>query len=71
MGEDVEGIRREPVTAWFADHIADLAPPLDFSLIAGGHSNLTFDVTDRADGHWVLRRPPLRPGAGHGPRHGP
>ncbi len=59
MGEDVEGIRREPVTAWFADHMADLAPPLDFSLIAGGHSNLTFDVTDQADGHWVLRRPPL------------
>ena len=59
MGENVEGIRREPVTAWLADRVDDLVPPLDFSLIAGGHSNLTFDVTDQADGHWVLRRPPL------------
>ncbi len=59
MGQDVEGIRREPVTAWLAERLPDLAPPLDFSLIAGGHSNLTFDVTDQADGHWVLRRPPL------------
>ena len=34
-------------------------PPLTFDLIAGGHSNLTFGVRDEADGHWVLRRPPL------------
>ncbi|MBS1847699.1 MAG: phosphotransferase family protein [Actinobacteria bacterium] len=33
--------------------------PLEFSLISGGRSNLTFDVTDAAGGHWVLRRPPL------------
>jgi aminoglycoside phosphotransferase (APT) family kinase protein len=33
--------------------------PLQFDLIAGGHSNLTFTVTDAAGTKWVLRRPPL------------
>jgi aminoglycoside phosphotransferase (APT) family kinase protein len=28
-------------------------------LIAGGHSNLTYTVTDQNDDRWVLRRPPL------------
>lgn len=37
----------------------DVTQPLTFSLISGGRSNLTFDVTDAAEGHWVLRRPPL------------
>ncbi len=59
VDKPVEGIQREPVTAWLAERLDDLVPPLDFSLIAGGHSNLTFDVRDQADGHWVLRRPPL------------
>jgi aminoglycoside phosphotransferase (APT) family kinase protein len=31
---------------------------LGFRLVAGGRSNLTFEVTDSAAGHWVLRRPP-------------
>ena len=30
-----------------------------FDLIAGGHSNLTFRVTDATGSRWVLRRPPL------------
>nr|WP_283250914.1 phosphotransferase family protein [Rhabdothermincola salaria] len=30
-----------------------------FDLIAGGHSNLTYRVTDTAGRRWVLRRPPL------------
>lgn len=54
-----KGINRDHVTAWFGDHATALTPPLDFDLIAGGHSNLTFKVTDQADGQWVLRRPPL------------
>ncbi|MCB0962700.1 MAG: phosphotransferase family protein [Acidimicrobiales bacterium] len=55
---DIAGIDREPVTAWFREHTA-ARPPLDFELIAGGRSNLTFRVTDAADGAWVLRRPPM------------
>src|SRR5580765_6368931 len=55
----VEGVDGPKVTAWFAANVDGVNPPLDFKLIAGGHSNLTFSVTD-ADGRmWVLRRPPL------------
>lgn len=59
-GSTVEGIDAEPVTAWFAEHAADVEPPLTFELITGGHSNLTFRVTDAAGTRWVLRRPPLK-----------
>jgi len=54
----VPGIDVDPVTAWFTEHAPTVAPPLAFELIAGGRSNLTFRVTDQADGDWVLRRPP-------------
>ena len=55
---DVAGIDADAVTSWLADR-ADLYGPLQFSLIAGGHSNLTYRVTDAAGRRWVLRRPPL------------
>ena len=54
-----EGIDLEPVTGWLREHIRDLAPPLSFSLIAGGHSNLTYRFVDRRSRAYVLRRPPL------------
>ena len=53
-----EGIDGERVTTWLADHVG-LAPPLDFALISGGRSNLTFAVEDAAGRRVVLRRPPL------------
>jgi aminoglycoside phosphotransferase (APT) family kinase protein len=56
---EVKGIRAEPVTEWFREHIPGVQPPLRFSLIAGGHSNLTYRVTDSAATDYVLRRPPL------------
>jgi aminoglycoside phosphotransferase (APT) family kinase protein len=40
-------------------HISEIDPPLTFSLIAGGRSNLTFRVEDTAGRAWALRRPPL------------
>ena len=55
----VEGIDEEPVTRWLAERIPGFTPPLTFTLIAGGRSNLTFRVTDRKGGACVLRRPPL------------
>jgi aminoglycoside phosphotransferase (APT) family kinase protein len=58
-GTEVEGVDLSRVTAWFAENVADAEPPLQFTLIAGGHSNLTFGVTDAAGHHYVLRRPPL------------
>jgi len=53
-GADVQA-----VTEWLADRIDGLTPPLDFTRIKGGHSNLTFDVKDGAGNRYVLRRPPL------------
>lgn len=47
------------MTAWFAEHLPEAEPPLEFSVIAGGHSNLTFAVRDSEARRWVLRRPPL------------
>ena len=55
----VEGIDGPKVTAWAADCIDALQPPLTFGLIAGGHSNLTYKFTDSAGEAYVLRRPPL------------
>ncbi len=56
---DVQGIDVEAVTGWYREHVPGTEPPLDFHLIAGGHSNLTFRVTDAAGRQSVLRRPPL------------
>ena len=52
------GINSENLNAWFRENIEGAEPPLEFDLIAGGHSNLTFRVTDRGGNHFVLRRPP-------------
>jgi aminoglycoside phosphotransferase (APT) family kinase protein len=60
MTDAPQGIDAANVTAWFEQNIPDTVAPLEFELIAGGHSNLTFRVTDAADRHTVLRRPPLR-----------
>jgi len=54
-----QGVNRDNVTAWFGDHAPEVSAPLVFALITGGHSNLTFKVTDQQDRAWVLRRPPL------------
>jgi aminoglycoside phosphotransferase (APT) family kinase protein len=58
-GEDVLGIDGPAVTGWFQEHIGEVDGPLTFELIAGGHSNLTYRVTDAGGGAWVLRRPPM------------
>lgn len=57
--QPIEGIEIDGVTRWFEQHAPEGSGPLTFDLITGGHSNLTFKVSD-TDGHqWVLRRPPL------------
>ena len=55
----VEGINVEKVTEWLVERIPGIKPPLSFSLIAGGHSNLTFRCEDTNGSAYVLRRPPL------------
>jgi aminoglycoside phosphotransferase (APT) family kinase protein len=62
MPEDVDvaspGIDRERVTRWLGAHVPGLRGPVEFTLIAGGRSNLTYRVTDAAGMAWALRRPP-------------
>ncbi len=63
--EHIDGIEPEAVSEWFQLEVSDLRQPLSFEFIPGGHSNLTFAVSEpaAADGSpgrkWVLRRPPL------------
>jgi aminoglycoside phosphotransferase (APT) family kinase protein len=57
--DTVSGIARDKVDAWLGDHVAGVAPPFEYRLIAGGRSNLTYAVADRDGRRFVLRRPPL------------
>lgn len=56
------GINVDNVTAWLAAQASasgtSVEPPLTFRQIAGGRSNLTFQVSDSSGQSWALRRPP-------------
>ncbi len=54
-----QGVNQENVTAWLLENIDGVVAPFEFTLIAGGHSNLTFMARDAAGRELVLRRPPL------------
>ncbi len=62
-----EGIDQEALGAWFGEHVPGARLPLRFERIAGGHSNLTYRVTDAGGKKWALRRPPMgkRLGSAH------
>jgi len=62
-----EGIDRTGVETWFERQVEGVALPLAFERISGGHSNLTYGVTDSSGKRWALRRPPLgkRLGSAH------
>jgi aminoglycoside phosphotransferase (APT) family kinase protein len=53
------GIDPPAVTAWFAQHVPAAIAPLAFERVAGGHSCLTYVVTDAVGERYVLRRPPI------------
>jgi aminoglycoside phosphotransferase (APT) family kinase protein len=56
---DLPGLDLERFSAWFdAACPGELGGPLRGSLIAGGRSNLTYEITDGRR-TWVVRRPPL------------
>lgn len=59
MRADVPGINPTALDQWFLANVPGAQPPLDFSLITGGRSNITYRVTDSAGQGFVLRRPPL------------
>ena len=58
MTDGVPGLDLDRLGAHLASVLGTLAGPLDARLIAGGKSNLTYEVTDGTR-HWVVRRPPL------------
>jgi len=47
------------VTAWMKERLPEIEPPLRFTRVGEGQSNLTFRVDDAASRSLVLRRPPL------------
>lgn len=59
MTTEIKGVDVPNVTAWLEANVAGTKGPFTFDLIAGGHSNLTYGVTDAAGRRLVLRRPPL------------
>lgn len=55
----MKGIDEPKVSDWLISNCPGLTGPLAFDIIAGGHSNLTYKVTDASGRSVVLRRPPL------------
>ncbi|MDQ3107067.1 MAG: phosphotransferase family protein [Actinomycetota bacterium] len=55
----MDGIDVPKITAWLEANVGGATGPFEFTLIAGGRSNLTFKVTGADGTHYVLRRPPL------------
>lgn len=59
QGAQPIGFDVERVTAWLAEQVPGLAPPLRWTKLAGGHSNFTYRIDDAAGRTMVARRPPL------------
>ncbi len=55
----MEGINEQNVAEWLLSNVESVDAPFSYNLIAGGHSNLTYGVTDSTGRKLVLRRPPL------------
>jgi aminoglycoside phosphotransferase (APT) family kinase protein len=53
------GVDVERVVPWLAERCDWLTPPLAWTRLPGGHSNLTYRVEDAAGHRFVLRRPPM------------
>jgi aminoglycoside phosphotransferase (APT) family kinase protein len=54
-----KGIDEPKVSDWLIANCTGLRAPISFDPITGGHSNLTYKVSDAAGRHVVLRRPPM------------
>ena len=57
-GSALPGIEAGRVERWLADHVDGLVGPVEFGLVSGGRSNLTYRLTDAAGVIYALRRPP-------------
>ncbi|MFT4099713.1 MAG: phosphotransferase family protein [Burkholderiaceae bacterium] len=47
------------VEAWIRDNVPALKPPLTWTRLEGGHSNLTYLIVDTQGNEAVIRRPPM------------
>lgn len=54
---NVIGFDPAAIEAWLPT-VADVVPPLRWKRLPGGHSNLTYELTDAAGRAMVIRRPP-------------
>jgi aminoglycoside phosphotransferase (APT) family kinase protein len=59
MADSTSGVDAARVVPWLEANVQGFQGPAEFTLIAGGHSNLTYGVTDANGVKYVLRRPPL------------
>ena len=57
-GSALPGIEAGRVGHWLVEHVDGLVGPVEFGLVSGGRSNLTYRVTDAAGATYALRRPP-------------
>ena len=57
--DDPQGLDLDEFASWAGDEGITLAPPLSAELVAGGHSCLTYVVSDGTGRRVVVRRPPL------------
>ena len=53
-----EGYDVTAVEAWIAANVEGITPPFEWTRLEGGHSNLTYKLTDGGGREAVIRRPP-------------
>ena len=57
--EQAQGYDTKSVDAWVAANVNNLTPPLRWTKLPGGHSNLTYLIEDTLGRKAVIRRPPM------------
>lgn len=55
----IPGYNIPAVEAWIGIHITAIKPPLKWTKLEGGHSNLTYLIEDAQNRQAVIRRPPM------------
>ncbi len=58
-GMPIVGYDVAAVQAWITEHTSAVKPPCKWTRLEGGHSNLTYLLTDAAGDEAVVRRPPM------------
>lgn len=57
--ELIPGYQVPAVETWIKSHVPALTPPLTWTRLEGGHSNLTYRLEDQFGVRAVIRRPPM------------